>query len=142
VYYFENGLRFECTGCGACCKGEPGYVFLFDHEIERISKFLKITQAEFKKKYTKTYASFFSLTEKENGDCVFLEDHKCIIHQVRPYQCFSYPFWWELITSEKKWKERGKTCPGIGKGRLYTKEEILELLKNNPYYQNLYGDRD
>ncbi len=137
MQFFEKGLNFECQQCGACCKGEPGFVFIFDHEIVRISEFLKISTDEFKKKYTKTYASFFSLTEKENGDCVFLEKGKCVIHNVRPYQCFSYPFWWELVTSEKKWMERGKTCPGIGKGKFYSKEEILEILKHNPYYQVL-----
>ncbi len=137
MYYFENGLKFECIQCGKCCMGDPGYVFLFRDEVDRIAKFLKISKEEFLEKFTKTYASFYSLTEQENGDCVFLESGKCEIHEVRPYQCFSYPFWWQLVTTEKKWKARGESCPGINKGKLNSREEILKILKENPYYKLL-----
>jgi hypothetical protein len=29
-YFFDDGLRFECTKCGHCCSGSPGKVFLAD----------------------------------------------------------------------------------------------------------------
>ncbi len=82
MYYFENGLRFECIQCGKCCMGDPGYVFLFVDEIERIAKFLEISKDEFIEKFTKTYATFYSLIEQESGDCIFLENGKCKIHEV------------------------------------------------------------
>lgn len=136
MYYFENGLRFECQQCGKCCRGKPGYVFVFEHEAQKIAEYLDISREQFIKEYTTKYATFYSLIEKENGDCIFW-DEICTIHEVRPYQCFSYPFWWGLITSEKKWKERGTFCPGIDKGKLYSFEEIKDILKNNPYYKLL-----
>ncbi|HQO67077.1 MAG TPA: YkgJ family cysteine cluster protein, partial [Spirochaetales bacterium] len=26
--FWHEGLRFECARCSACCRYEPGYVFL------------------------------------------------------------------------------------------------------------------
>ena len=26
--WYRDGLRFECTRCGACCTGAPGYVWV------------------------------------------------------------------------------------------------------------------
>jgi hypothetical protein len=34
-----------------------------------------------------------------------------------------------ILESEERWEEEKKSCPGIGKGRLYTKEEIDGLLE-------------
>ena len=28
AWYAEEGLAFECTGCGDCCTGAPGYVWV------------------------------------------------------------------------------------------------------------------
>ena len=52
--WFDKGLKFKCTGCGRCCTGSPGYVWLSLNEIEVISKFLKLSVKEFKKKILKT----------------------------------------------------------------------------------------
>ena len=36
IIWFDDGLRFNCKGCGACCKthGEYAYVFLSDWDVE------------------------------------------------------------------------------------------------------------
>ena len=40
--WYRDGLRFECTQCGKCCTGAPGYVWLTIPEIYRIAEFLGI----------------------------------------------------------------------------------------------------
>ena len=31
--WYADGLRFECSQCGDCCTGEPGYVWVDEAEI-------------------------------------------------------------------------------------------------------------
>ena len=33
--WYSEGLRFECTQCGACCSGEPGYVWVDEPWLTR-----------------------------------------------------------------------------------------------------------
>jgi Fe-S-cluster containining protein len=74
--------------------------------------------------------SLVSLIEKKNNDCIFFNDNKqCDIYKVRPLQCRSYPFWQQLVETESAWKEESQQCPGIGKGRVHTKEEIEQWLR-------------
>ena len=35
--WFREGLKFACTGCGDCCTGEPGYVWVNKAEIEAMA---------------------------------------------------------------------------------------------------------
>ena len=35
--WYRDGLRFECTQCGKCCTGAPGYVWVDDDEVEALS---------------------------------------------------------------------------------------------------------
>ena len=32
--WYKDGLRFQCTGCGDCCTGGPGYVWVNQAEID------------------------------------------------------------------------------------------------------------
>ena len=45
--WYKDGLQFKCTGCGKCCTGAPGAVWLKPHEIDTIAAYLKITKEEF-----------------------------------------------------------------------------------------------
>ena len=36
--WFKKGLRFECTGCGDCCTGAPGFVWVNSEEIRGLAK--------------------------------------------------------------------------------------------------------
>jgi len=38
--WYAHGLHFECTRCGDCCRGAPGYVWVREEEVERIARFL------------------------------------------------------------------------------------------------------
>ena len=35
--WYKDGLQFECTGCGDCCTGEPGYVWVSEQEIQNLA---------------------------------------------------------------------------------------------------------
>jgi len=126
-YFFDTGLRFECRRCGVCCTGVPGIIRVGAAESERISEFLKIGLEWFKQKYLFQSGAFQSIREHADGRCLFYENG-CKIYPVRPRQCRIYPFWFTILRSEQKWREEAKECAGIGKGRLYTREEILGMV--------------
>jgi uncharacterized protein len=114
--WFKEGLRFKCTGCGQCCTGSPGYVWVSPSEIKALAEQLNISVEEFIKKYTRRIGNRLSLIEKkrgENYDCVFLDGKRCTVYEARPKQCRTYPWWPENIDSAKSWKEEGMRCEGI-----------------------------
>ncbi len=116
-----------------CCTGEPGTVYVSREEIERLSAFLKVEINEFIQRYLYPFRDSYSLKEMQDGRCIFFDPHKgCLVHEVKPAQCRTYPFWFKNLRSEKRWKETSAQCPGIGKGRLYTEEEILEIMEQAP----------
>lgn len=122
-YFFDAGLRFSCTQCGKCCTGEPGIVRATPTEIARIEALTGRSRSDFADRVSHGYR----LKERPGGDCIFF-DKGCSIYEARPLQCRTYPFWFENVRSEKAWAETCEACPGIGQGRLYPKEEILDLL--------------
>lgn len=129
--WFHQGLRFKCTGCGKCCSGSPGYVFLTDDDIEKLTAHLGITQEEFIKKYTKTFHGKLSLRDDTPGyGCIFLKEGKsCSVYHARPMQCKTYPFWIGNISSQKEWEEEAQRCEGINhqEAPLIAKEEICRI---------------
>ncbi len=113
MVWYKKGLRFTCTGCGACCSKEPGYVWVSPAEIEQISAHLNISQEEFLKRYTRTVFGRVSLKERVNFDCVFLKENRCQIYPVRPRQCRTFPWWKDNLESPAAWKETAQRCEGI-----------------------------
>ena len=112
--WYKEGLRFKCTGCGECCTGAPGYVWLTLAEADEIAKTLNITQEEFIKKYTRRIGSRLSLKEHAgNFDCVFLKGKRCEIYHERPKQCRTFPWWKEQLKSKEAWDEAAERCEGI-----------------------------
>jgi len=112
--WYKNGVCFSCTGCGDCCTGSPGYVWLSEKDIQRLAKHLKLTKEAFLRRYTKRVGPRISLLENaKNYDCVFFKDRKCSVYAARPEQCRTYPFWPSVIKSKKSWLEEAKRCEGI-----------------------------
>jgi uncharacterized protein len=126
-YFFDNGIRFECSQCGKCCNGAPGIIIILDNEIELIADFLEIDRQVFIERCLYPYLDNFSIREDETGRCIFFENG-CSIYPVRPLQCRTFPFWFTNLRSEEAWSEVLKTCPGTGKGKLYSREEILDIV--------------
>lgn len=126
-YFFDQGICFECQSCGFCCTGAPGIVRVTIEDINRISDYISISSDELLQCYLYPYKNIFSIREREDGACLFYENG-CRIYPVRPVQCKTYPFWFNNLRSEQSWQKTKKACPGIGKGVLHTKEQILALL--------------
>lgn len=127
--WFKDGINFECTGCGDCCRspeGEDGFVYLNGDEIEAISKYLKLDKKTFLKEYTEKRSTGIVVRDPQL-DCIFMKDNRCEIYEVRPAQCRTWPFW-EIALVKRNWESKVLTvCPGIGKGRHYSLEEIKKI---------------
>ncbi len=124
--WYKNGLCFTCTQCGDCCSGDPGMVVVDDQEIDEIADYLGKSSSQMRSDHVRPMGSRLSLTEREDGDCTFLdgETRRCLIYPVRPRQCRSWPFWRSNLKSPAAWKEAERICPGAGIGELVTLEEI------------------
>lgn len=125
--FYENGLQFECTRCDACCRYEPGYVFLSEKDLRRLAKAKGLPREEFIRQYCRVVsvgpARMLSLTEKRNFDCIFW-DNGCTVYENRPLQCRSYPFWDANVASREAWEGTAAVCPGANRGKLHSKREI------------------
>lgn len=113
--WYKEGLRFECTGCGGCCTGSPGYVWVDENEMAQIAALLDISLDLFKRRYTRQKGGRYSLLEKrtENYDCIFLKEKKCTIYKARPKQCRTFPWWVANLKTKECWENAAKTCEGI-----------------------------
>ncbi len=124
--WYSEGLAFECTKCGNCCTGAPGFVWVDQDEIEQLATFQGETLDAFGRKYLRQVGSNLSLIEKPGGDCIFWDKAQgCTVYEARPTQCRTWPFWHENIESPQEWARVQTGCPGAGKGRLYTIDEII-----------------
>ncbi|MFW5971550.1 MAG: YkgJ family cysteine cluster protein [Desulfovermiculus sp.] len=130
-YFFDSGIRFTCQQCGKCCTGEPGTVRVDFQEMVKIADFLGISIHSLKLRFLLPYNDGLTVKEAPNGSCLFF-DQGCRIYPVRPQQCRSFPFWLKYMRSTYAWKQAAMACPGIGQGRLYTREEILDILEWSP----------
>ncbi|MBA7690699.1 hypothetical protein ES703_99230 [subsurface metagenome] len=128
-YFFDTGIRFECQRCGACCTGSPGTIYVDRSEMSRIAEFLRIPVPLFREQYLYPFRDSYSIREDSEGRCFFY-DNGCDIYPLRPNQCRSFPFWVENLRSEAEWQKVSIECPGIGRGQLFTKEQILEIVQS------------
>lgn len=124
--WYQDGLQFQCTQCGGCCSGDPGVVWVDKAELAAIAEFTGLTQTELRLRHTRSVGRQVSLTERDNGDCSFLdkETRRCQIYPVRPKQCRTWPFWNSNLESPEAWEETKRLCPGAGKGNFVPLEEI------------------
>jgi Fe-S-cluster containining protein len=130
--FYAPGLRFSCTRCSACCRYDPGYVFLSQKDAQTLAKTLKMYYINFIEVYCRWIPQGggweqLSLKEQSNYDCIFWKDG-CSVYEGRPLQCRTFPFWQSILNSPEAWEGAAAECPGIGKGRLYTREHIESCL--------------
>jgi uncharacterized protein len=128
-YFFDRGLRFACIRCGRCCTGAPGIVYLTREAVLPLAEYLGLSETETSRRYLATWRDGHTIREDAEGRCLFYKDG-CIIYPVRPAQCRTWPFWLTNLRSQLRWDQVAQGCPGIGRGRHYTREEILDLLSS------------
>ncbi|MCG6975879.1 MAG: YkgJ family cysteine cluster protein [Acidiferrobacterales bacterium] len=133
-FYKESSLRFQCTGCGKCCYGTPGYHYikLNRNEMEKIRIHLGVSPDWFRRRYIETLEhGDLGIRLNTTGVCPFLDnDGRCSIYQHRPAQCRTYPFWPEIVDTERNWKDEARRCEGINRGQVIPLKEIEKRLKD------------
>jgi len=128
--WYKDGLRFQCTQCGNCCTGEPGYVWINDEELAALAEFRGESVEEVTALYTRMARRGRTLREKVSGDCVFYDRERgCTVYPVRPRQCRTWPFWESTASTPERWEHTCSICPGSGQGELISSEEITRRMK-------------
>jgi len=133
--WYSKGLRFKCTGCGECCTGAPGYVWVTKEEILAMAAQLQLSIDEFSKRFVRQVGARYSLKEDpKTFDCVFLKNNKCTIYQARPTQCKTYPWWLQNLRSEQDWQNAAAYCEGINhpEAPIVPCETITDEVRNSP----------
>ena len=124
--WYKDGLKFKCSGCGDCCTGAPGFVWVNKEEIASLAEATEMEVEEFEDYFVRKIGIRKSLKEFPNGDCVFFDgaNRNCNVYGARPRQCKTWPFWDSNLKSEETWAETCEGCKGSGVGKLYSLEEI------------------
>ncbi|MDP6335245.1 MAG: YkgJ family cysteine cluster protein [Nitrospinaceae bacterium] len=127
-WWEKEPLRFECQDdCFKCCT-KPGIVYFDKAAIKNGAGIINVSVEVFKKEFLKKDDGHW-MHEVENGNpCAFLIPDGCAIHNGKPLQCRSYPFWHENMTSKSMWKLVEGFCPGVGVGPAATVATIRQFL--------------
>ncbi|MCX7698128.1 MAG: YkgJ family cysteine cluster protein [Candidatus Goldbacteria bacterium] len=105
-------IDFKCKKCGNCCR--RGFVYLKEEEIKNISSFLKINTKQFIKEYTENILWLGKVLKFKNNKCIFLTDNNlCLIYEIRPYQCRTFPNWGWIVKKENWQEEIREFCNGV-----------------------------
>jgi Fe-S-cluster containining protein len=127
--FYSDGLPFACTRCNACCRHDPGFVFLSRLDVDALVAHLGMGYSEFSETYCRWVpigggVERLSLKEKSNFDCILWGDKGCSVYVARPLQCRTFPFWASTVRSREAWEATSEGCPGIGQGPLHSADEI------------------
>ncbi len=128
--WYHEGLQFECLGCGGCCTGDPGYVWVDQEEIAALAQALAMDPAEFEDALVRSVGKRKSLVEMSDGDCVFFDGRtcRCRVYEARPLQCRTWPFWQSNVQSPRTWQQACRMCPGSGQGPVVCWQEVKQLV--------------
>lgn len=122
----RHNLRFQCQpGCTNCCT-QPGDVYLTPEDVPRIAAYLKLSPQEFQKRHCETTDGELKLIIPPDKACQFLREGGCTIHEVKPLQCRTFPYWPEHVRNKRSWQRLSRFCPGIGVGPVLPKEEVRQ----------------
>jgi Fe-S-cluster containining protein len=132
-------FNFECSACGACCKNVEGEIILTPLDLYNATKYVKslnlqhlhIGGISVAMTSIETFINLFCdwyegetsklplvnidmEREREREICPFLEDGRCFIHAVKPYNCALYPlgFVFDYETNEHAYYFDPTHCAG------------------------------
>jgi Fe-S-cluster containining protein len=139
--FWSDGIQFQCQGSGNCCvsRGGYGYVYLTKHDRKAMAATLGLSTTAFTRRYCEMEDGIWKLKAGPTEDCVFLKDKKCSVYQGRPTQCRTWPFWPETLKPKAWGREISSFCPGVGKGKIWSAEEVEEQLRQQIESEDAYG---
>jgi hypothetical protein len=130
--WYRDGLRFDCTACGNCCRdhGEYTYVYVSDADLAALSAELGISADAFDAEHCDHEDGWRFLKRKKNC-CVFLDEAGlCKVYNGRPKQCRTWPFWKDTLASVDVWSGPvKKCCPGIDEGELTSADDAERIAR-------------
>lgn len=131
-YSAQGGVHFRCTQCGKCCS-RPGFVLVYRDEATNIApRYRANARPEDLADELWEWDEYFGgwmIEVKEGGHCPFLVDGKCDVHDVKPRQCATYPFWDEIVDKKRTWTQEKVHCEGIhDEGDLY-EVDLIDMIK-------------
>lgn len=133
--WFDAGLRFECTACGDCCRRE-GDVYFTRAEADEAARYSwgpdATVEAMLGEVWVEDFDGRYRVAVPFGGACPFLTpERRCAIHPVKPAQCRTYPFWSDVVRSERTWLAEQPFCEGIGRGEIVTAERIVAAVRES-----------
>jgi uncharacterized protein len=141
--WYKEGLHFECTQCGECCTGSSGLVAFTQREAREMAEQLDLSLEDFLDRHAKPSDEegvweMLEVASSHGWDCTLLERceesgvTRCIAHDARPSQCRTWPFWPDNLKNRKSWERAGRSCEGIGSGRLVPLRVIQREMQETP----------
>lgn len=144
-------MRFECQKCGFCCSYQS-YIYPSEDDIRKLARYLNISELSFAIRYLReiydpqldSYVLAFKTNHSTDnaGGCIFYQNNTCVIYDSsRTDLCKVFP-WNHFDVDKGEWEEsfvsnEGKFwCPGIGKGAVWTIQQITELKSAHPNFGN------
>ncbi len=117
-WWEKEPVRFECEpDCFKCCT-KPGVVYMDRKDVRDAAEYLQLSQKLFKSEFLKKEHDMWYIDVQEGNPCPFLTFEGCAIHEAKPAQCRTYPFWRENMETPQHWELTAGFCPGINKGSL------------------------
>lgn len=109
----DEEFKFHCNKCGKCCLHRED-ILLNPQDVYNMSKELKITPQELTDQYCEMYIGRDSripiVRLKPRGQikrCPMLKNKKCMVHNVKPSVCATYPLG-RCLTAESVDAGKGK----------------------------------
>ena len=101
-----------------------GDVYLTEDDADRIAAHLELTPAEFRERHCVHEDEELLLVGRSKDPCRFVTATGCSIHEVKPVQCRTFPYWPEYVVNKRSWKNLSRFCPGIGVGAIIPVEQV------------------
>lgn len=132
TWFSDRSLGFACTRCGACCR-RPGTVFVQPVEARAIAERLLGSGASpaalAPDLWEQDELGSWCIEVEEGGACPLLGPTGCTVHDIKPIQCATYPFWPEILASEADWLAEAYWCEGLcDPETAYSPDEVFDLL--------------
>lgn len=115
----DDYFRYDCSGCGDCCRNIRDSVMVVSLDLFRLARFLGLDTSEVCLRYTDTaflawgFPVLMLKTKQHIDACVFLRSSRCSVHSAKPRTCRAYPLgvgpdddnpgeWLNFIVSKKQ----------------------------------------